>query len=122
MAAHFCPTCGHEHLPAGIPAHPPGTVLVLGYPIDVVFRWKAEYDMRHPVRSHEPLHTDCDVSCTACDWYSTEPARRTWWGHIDATPAPPYDTCSCGHPVDEHVRYCPGTPTEPDCGCALQSV
>jgi hypothetical protein len=34
------------------------------------------------VTIHEPRHTDCDVSCTACDWYSTEPQGRSWSDHL----------------------------------------
>jgi hypothetical protein len=31
---------------------------------------------------HEPRHTDCDVSCTACDWYSSEPGGVSWTEHL----------------------------------------
>jgi hypothetical protein len=31
---------------------------------------------------HEPVHTDLDINCSACDWYNNEPQGRSWWDHI----------------------------------------
>ena len=46
-------------------------------------------------------------------------AIGTDWPYLAA---PADGLCACGHVLDDHVYYCPGTPGHPDCGCRAQPV